>query len=118
MPAVIKCIYKPPIKVVMDTKCVISKRVWSVVLAAAGLFSAPLSATLQAQEASQTAQADDVSLSEDGDITAAVATTPPPASCNCLPTAMPPPRNTSASTVAPSAAVPSARVSTSAAAAN
>ena len=57
----------------MDTKCVISKRVWSVVLAAAGLFSAPLSATLQAQEASQTAQADDVSLSEDGDITVGTA---------------------------------------------
>ena len=48
----------------MDTKCVISKRVWSVVLAAAGLFTAPLSATLQAEEAAAVTAKDAVAVPE------------------------------------------------------
>ena len=48
----------------MDTKCVILKRVWSVVLAAAGLFTAPLSATLQAEEAASVTAKDAVAVPE------------------------------------------------------
>ena len=48
----------------MDTKCVILKRMWSVVLAAAGLFTAPLSATLQAEEAASVTAKDAVAVPE------------------------------------------------------
>lgn len=48
----------------MDTKCVILKRVWSVVLAAAGLFTAPLSATLQAEEVAAVTSKDAVAVPE------------------------------------------------------
>ncbi len=48
----------------MNTKRTILKRVWSVVLAAAGLFTAPLSATLQAEEAAAVTAKDAVAVPE------------------------------------------------------
>lgn len=48
----------------MNTKRTILKRVWSVVLAAAGLFTAPLSATLQAEEAAAVTAKDAVAVLE------------------------------------------------------